>query len=397
MKISINPPDDKHFSIMQRILDNRLTIESPEEFNDILAIYQDDPFLHRKYADLLVSLKRRRDAVAPYAKSAQLFIDRGMNLQAIVSKILQWSLEKPTHDQGRDFHALLHEAGSRQTPLQRFWSNMTYGELIAVMRSLVRVRHHASERLTQLDAPAEDLYFIVFGTVVEMPSPDCEVEAQRAGVEIEPSLLGPNDIFGDVFPLLKETTADTEIRSVTDVELVKISKPTLKTLCQKHPKIETLLTNIFKPENREKCDRTWQTVRRAIRYGLPTKVALSFSTAKKLEAGLTGIAIDLSLSGMRVELEQPLSQAAGSKLKGNWVYVRLILLSDVMVLNLTGKIVWQKRYLKNKRPVTMIGVHFDTLNAMDRDMLSQYCSGNVGEQNLLWSLWESKLNSDDDK
>ena len=54
MKISMNLPDDHQYSIMQRVLDGTLTIESVEEFNEILQIYPEDPILWRKYADLLL-------------------------------------------------------------------------------------------------------------------------------------------------------------------------------------------------------------------------------------------------------------------------------------------------------------------------------------------------------
>ena len=140
MKKVIPNIEEHKFSIMQRILDGTVTITSAEEFKDILGIYPLDPFLHRKYGDLLFDLKRPSEALRSYERAAQLFIERGMSLQAIVAKILQWHIQKPSHEEGRRFYAMLHEEGSRQTPLQRFWARMSYAELVAVMRRLVRVR-----------------------------------------------------------------------------------------------------------------------------------------------------------------------------------------------------------------------------------------------------------------
>ena len=107
MKIAMNLPQDHQYSIMQRILDGTLTIESIEEFREVLDIYPEDPILRRKFADLLLEKSQLDQAISAFDRAADLFIQQGMNLQAIVAKILQWSIQKPTHQQGRSFHARL--------------------------------------------------------------------------------------------------------------------------------------------------------------------------------------------------------------------------------------------------------------------------------------------------
>lgn len=396
MKKIIPNIEEHKFSIMQRILDGTVTITSAEEFKDILGIYPLDPFLHRKYGDLLFDLKRPAEAFDSYQKAAQLFIEKGMSLQAIVAKILQWQIKKPSHEEGRRFYAMLHEEGSRQTPLQRFWARMSYAELVAVMRRLVRVRLPAHRKVTRVDEPADQIYFVVSGTLWEMPSPDCASEADRAGVDIEPVLIGPNDIFGDIFPLDQPTVADCEIQSVTEVELVRISKETLASICNKFPQVQNLLQEIHKSENRQNCDRSWQTVRRAMRFGLPTRVAIRCAAAGTTQGAwaCAGIAVDLSMSGMCVDIGSALAKSPKQNLRGRLVQIKLDLLNDVAVLNLSGKIVWQRQQKSPKGAITLIGIRFETLSAMDREMLTDYCSGSVGEQNLLWSLWDSMVKTE---
>ena len=393
MKTPHTLPTDHQFSIMQRILDGTLAIESPEEFDDILKIYTDDPFLHRKYADLLNDLNRPGDAIDMYEKAASLFIERGMNLQAIVAKILQWSIQKPTHEQGRAFHSLLSRTGGNETPLQRFWAGMSYAELIAVMRRMVRVKEHTGKRIIQIDQVDDDVYFVVSGFLAEMPSPECEAEARITGIEIEPKLLGPNDIFGTIFPLDRQCTAETEIRSASDVELVKITKQVLRNACSKYPNIESLLQTLHKSDTRTMCDRAWQTVRRAMRYGLPTKVEINCPalSSDQKEVDLTGIALDISIGGISVDLEEQGPAGPKLDLKGRLAQIKLDLLNKVAVLNLAGKIVWQRQQRKPNGASHLIGIRFDTLNTMDQQMLLEYCSGSVGEQNLLWSLWDTMV------
>lgn len=392
-------PDDQQFSILQRVLDGTLAVDSIEEFKEIMEIYPNDALLHRKYADLLLDKSQLDAAVNSFDVAAQLFIERGMNLQAIVAKILQWSIEKPTHDQGLNFHKLLSGEGSQHTPLQRFWANMSYPELVTIMLRLVRMRLSAGDKISCVDDPADEIFFVVSGTLAETLSDDCQVEASKAGMEIEPQLIGPNDIFGNIFPLDKPTASYTDIVAVTDVELVKIAKPVLSDACKKFPHIKKLLQDIYKPENVDKCDRAWQTVRRSTRFGLPTKVEIICQAeGPRIDAQSTqrhtGIAVDLSLGGMCVDLG-PVSSLSGQTIvRGQNVRSTLDLLNEVAVLELSGKVVWIREQAIEKEISLLIGIRFDPLNITDRELLIEYCSGNVSEQNLLWSLWDSMVKPD---
>ena len=59
MKTPHSKINEQNFSIMQRVVDGTLKIESIEEFEDILAFYPEDPFLYRKYSDLLLDKKKK--------------------------------------------------------------------------------------------------------------------------------------------------------------------------------------------------------------------------------------------------------------------------------------------------------------------------------------------------
>ena len=399
MKISMSLPDDHQYSIMQRVIDGTLAIDSIEEFQEILEIYTEDALLHRKYADLLMEKSQLDAAAEAYDKAARLFIEHGMNLQAIVAKILEWSINKPSHEQGLKFQGLLSQTGSQYTPLQRFWANMSYPELVSIMLRLVRIRLPAGDMILHVDDPAEEIFFVVSGTLAETLSPDCQLEASRAGLEVEPKLIGANDIFGDIFPLEGKTLSCTDIVAVTDVELVKIAKPVLFNACQKYPRIEHLLKEIHKPENMQKCDRSWQTVRRAVRFGVPTKVEITgpSSDAGEQAAHYTAIAVDLSLGGMCVDLGPTAFLPQQTILKGQSVQTLVDLLNEVAILDLSGKIVWLREQKTEKGLSLFLGIRFDPLNATDRELLLEYCSGNVGEQNLLWSLWDSLVKPGDDE
>lgn len=381
-------PNEHQYSIMQRVIDGSLVVDTVEEFNDILEIYPDDPLLQRKYADLLMEKSQLDEAIKAFDVASRLFIEEGMNLQAIVAKILQWSIRKPTHAQGRRFQKLLNQKGAQYTPLQRLWANMSYGELITIMLRLVRVRLTKGNKIACVDDPADDIYFVVSGTLAETLSPDCQMEASKAGLETEPMILGPNDIFGNIFPLDQPTLSYTDVIAINDVELVKISKPVLHSACQKYPNVAKLLLEMYHPENVNKCDRSWQSVRRNIRYGIPTKIELTPSQSIDAEP-LTAIAVDLSLGGVCVDLGPTKTIDPENFTKGKFIHISLDLLNEVATVDLRGKIVWHRQRILENEDSLLIGIRFDSMNATDRGLITEYCSGSIGEQNLLWGLWDT--------
>lgn len=396
MKTSLDLHDDHQYSIMQRVIDGTLAVDSVEEFKEILKIYPEDPLLQRKYADLLMNKSLLDDAQEAFHRASLLFIDQEMNMQAIVAKILQWSIQKPTHDEGKQFHKLLSQKGAQHTPLQRFWAGMAYGELVTLMLRLVRVKLSTGQKIACVDEPANDIYFVVSGMLAESISPDCQFEASKAGLETEPVLLGPNDIIGNVFPLGQTTISYTDVVAVNEAELVKIAKPVLSDACRKFSNIERLLHGIYKPENVDKCGRAWQSVRRSVRFGLPTKVEIwtpADGNSDKPDSH-TGIAVDLSLGGVCVDLGANLQNSTNEISKGRAIMVSLDLLNEVATVQLTGKIVWQRHQKREKGLSMFIGIRFDSMEGADRELLTEYCSGSVGEQNLLWSLWDSLVKPD---
>jgi hypothetical protein len=388
--------NDQKYSIIQRVIDGSMKIDNMDEFKELLEIYPNDPLLVRRYADLLHEKLLSKHAFTAYDRAAKLFVENGMNLQAIVAKILQWSIRKPSHAEGRGFHSLLHEEGSRHTPLQRFWARMSYPELVAVMLRLVRMKIPAGETILFPEQRVDHVFFVVSGMLSETPSPDCEYEAAEAGFETEPILLGSNDIFGDIFPLDLQTTSRVEIRSVSEAEVVKIPKMVLHSACHKHPRIEKLLKELHKADRQQKCERAWQTVRRSIRFGLPTQVDIIGHSPRQPNKQWhhTGIALDLSLGGMCIDLGPNGFSVDCAQVKGLIIQAFLDLHND-STMNLTGVVVWHRKQANNRTPTNLIGIRFDSLSPGNRQLLMDYCSGNSGEQNLLWSLWGTMVKMDD--
>jgi hypothetical protein len=88
-------------------------------------------------------------------------------LQSIVAKILEWSIVKPSHREGLDFHAKVQRKGGGDMPAQVLFSQLNYEEVVALMLRLTRVRLSPDEVVYDAGQESTDIYFIVSGALTK--------------------------------------------------------------------------------------------------------------------------------------------------------------------------------------------------------------------------------------
>ena len=118
-----------HGSVIEQIFNDQIDIATVAEFESLLEVFPEDPDLYRKFGDLLSGKQRLEAALLAYNKSAALYLKAGMVLQSIVAKILEWSIVKPSHREGREYHARVCEKGSGDVPSQLLFSQLAYEEM----------------------------------------------------------------------------------------------------------------------------------------------------------------------------------------------------------------------------------------------------------------------------
>jgi hypothetical protein len=74
------------------------------------------------------------------------------------------------------------------------------------------------------------------------------------------------------------------------------------------------------------------------------------------------------------------------------VRIRLCLADGDKDLYAIGTIVWLHE--KHDSGTMLSGVRFDPLSEFDKERLLDFCSDRGGEQNLLWSLWDTMVHVD---
>ena len=384
----MNIQNESQESMVARIREETLLLSSREEYERLLERHPKKASLHRALGDFLAKEGDQPAAVKTYERASELYLETGRSLQAIVATILAWSAVKPTHDQGRIFHAAVQAAKKAETPLQNFFADLSYPELVAFMLRLVRIQYPSNFAVKNFGDTADELFFIVSGNLKETTylSAGEDESDHRASVR----QLSENDIFGDVYPLAVESTSRSDVETLTHVELVKITRQVLLQLCRKHPRIELLLAKLHKDPNESHDGRVWSSVRRFVRHEIPTKVNLTISpkTVDGPSIHADGFTKDISLGGACIDLGEKRLPVPMEALQNAGVKLTIKMPSIDRTLEIDGTIVWKFKAGDGDGAGTLVGVQFGMLSNTDRNALETYCSGGDAEQNLLWNLWD---------
>jgi hypothetical protein len=254
------------------------------------------------------------------------------------------------------------------------------------MLRMIRIRFPADQFVVRFGDPGNDIFFVVSGTLEERR----HLSARKKGSTPETAIkfLSDNDIFGEVFPLESFNFSQSDIKTITSVELVKIKKPVLVEILNKHQGIEKLLKGLYKGPGRDK-DRSWASVRRAVRHEIPIEVKLKIFLDEGNELESFGFTKDISLGGACIEFHEKHWGVKLEDLKDSNILIQINLPNVNETLEILGKILWGKKDGESKEEGITVGIQFRDLSVSDRDFLEEYCFGCDGEQNLIWNLWET--------
>ena len=401
----MNDRIDKRNSLVSRIKDGSVTIDSVKKFEDLLKVLPNDPGLHRVYADLLKKKKSLNAAAEAYGKAAELFIASGMTLQAIVSKIFEWQIFKPSHQERQAFYSALGEKSHKDRAVQRFFTGMTYPEMIAFIVELkpryfplkegcnwVKPRYFPAGGMVKKFGDEENaLYFVVSGALEETDHHRLE-----AGGKIQKKStkdLVENDFFGEIYPFEEEKVSQADIKTITRVVLAKISKSSLMNVCRNNPNVKLLVGNLYKSRSESVEKEFARMVRKTARHRLPTQVNLKIfqDETGKAPLDVDGFTEDMSLGGARVALGATYETGHADTLTGKNVKIKISLPIASDRLSILGTIVWSKEVYLEGKSTAVVGIQFKEMTDTDRGVLQEYYYGSAGEQNLIWSLWDSLM------
>jgi PilZ domain/Cyclic nucleotide-binding domain len=380
----------KQHSVVNRIIDGSITIDSIEEFENLIKAFPNDPQLHRVFADRLAK-EKSLNAADEYKTSARLYIETGMPFQAVASKILEWRIAKPSREDGLAFHEALSNCNPLDAPAQKFFTHLAYEEMVALLTKLIPYSCPADTTVKKFGDEERELCFVVSGSLEETLYHRLENE-EKVQKKLRTNLV-EGDTFGEIYPLADEKLSLSDIKSITQAELLKISKINLLSLCTEHSNLDLLIRNLYKSRFDSDKEEFSKTVRRTTRHQLPMQVNLKIfqSETGKTPLNLSGFTDDISLGGTCVILGAKYQTGHLDNLTGLNVKIQMSLPIESIKLNILGNIVWSKEVSVEGKKAAIIGIQFKEMSDNDRELLKGYCCGSEAEQNLIWSLWKSLM------
>lgn len=387
----MNNRTTKRNSIVSRIIDGSVTIDSVKDFENLLKAFPNDPWLHRFFADLLEREKSFYAAADAYGTAAELFIEAGMIIQAIASKILEWQLLGLSYQEGQDFYSSLRKARSKNTGVQRFFIKMTYPEMIAFMSMLV-IRHFPEGSMMKKFGDEENnLYFVVSGTVEKTIYHRLE-NGKKVQKKSSENLM-ENDFFGEIYPFEEEKISRSTVETMTRVEFAKISKRRLMKICKRYPRVKRLIHNLYQSRS-ESHDETFSyTIRKSVRHQLPTQINITIFSddPDKAPLDLSGFTQNISLGGASIVLEANDETAHFGSLVGKQVHIQIYLAIAFVNLSISGTAVWSKEISLEGKKSAVLGIQFKEMTDKNRRLLQGYHYGYEIEQDRIWGLWDSLI------
>jgi CRP-like cAMP-binding protein len=348
-------------SIAKHIVDGSITIESISEFRSILRIFPNDAALHRVFADLLVRKNTFETAISSYSKAATLNIESGMMLQAIICKILEWRLKKPTRQGALRFYRALSGGRYHQTPLNVFINSLSFTEFTALVNQMTRIRMAAGRTLRKIGDQETDLYLIVNGNLKAttlLPLNGNQEAPQKNTV-----YLSENDFFGDIYPFDSEKISQAFVETITATELVKISKAKLRRTSKKHPNIELGLIDLFKARSEIGQEGLLRKVRLIDRHKFPIKIDLQIYPGESGDQPIVvdGYTRDVSIGGMCIVLDAQYDHVPAMYQDIKNVHIKMSMPGDAMTISVAGQIVWSKQLYAGDKKTVALGIQYKNM------------------------------------
>ena len=350
----------------EQLIGGSREIHNLEELRGAMRIYPDDPWLHRIKADFLKRHKSFIEAEKNYKISFRLFMEQGRSPQAIAALLRGWNIVRPTAHDFRALHVLLKRKDSHSSALAECFAKMSYQELSAVLQHISLVKYPAHRLLRKEGEIENALFFVVYGHLSSSPLED---HGPQGGDFIRP--LKENDCFGDRHPDSEEKSISGLVKTLTEVELMQISKPDLLTLCGEYPDLQIGLNNLIKEHSNPEENHPAKFHRKTSRRKLDITLYLEILDREPGKHPITVkcYSSDMSLGGVCIFVDPRYQYLPVEDLVNRSTKVRISLPDESISLTILGRLAWYKESDLDGEDTYAIGIQFNEMPPRLRGLL----------------------------
>jgi len=371
-------------AILERILDGPIASDSVEEFGSVLKEFPEDPELLKLFADFLTAKGKGPSAAQHYSKAAEIFLNSGRLLHAVVAKMLEWRIDRPPRKTLLRFLSAISVHPHDESPVNRFLQSLLSAELHALFSQFSCNRFPSGKTIRNIGEPETHLWFVLAGELEESRSQLIGHQQRFNTQQLQQRtsrLLGQNHVFGDVFPFTEICISQVVIETTTGTEVVAIPRRRLIQVCKKFPKVKLGILKLLQTCSEMRADSPSGKARRGERYAMQVNMTVEIhpAGAPKPAVVLNGSARDLSISGVSFI---PETNGVGSPeklaalVKGfDHQRVRVAISSEALSMSIPGEIVGTRELMVNGSRTLSLGIQFDEVSPRVRGAFLAFAEG----------------------
>lgn len=353
-------------SVFEQLISGTRRLSSGDEFRKALKNSPNDPWLYRLLADFHRGNKSFIEADKTYRKAYQLFMEQGKSLQGIAALLRAWAIIRPTPHDFRRLHSQLRHKDSHTSAIAECLAKMSYHELSAVLKKGVLVRYSAHSVVRKAGEVEDSLFVVVYGNLASTAHDDNGPQENGSA-----SILKENDFWGDRHPWSAKKSFGNLVKTMTEVELFKISKPDLLTLCGEHPDLQIGLKGLIEDQTTGREEKPSKFYRKTSRRHLSITLHLEIFARDpgKYPVIVKCFTSDMSLGGVCVIVDPRYRDLPIEDLINRKSRLSISLPDESISLTILGRLAWYKETDLDGDDTYAIGIQFNEMPPRLRGLL----------------------------
>lgn len=368
LKLHVDPMAGEETAdcIFEHLITGTRKLGSGDEFREALKNFPNDPWLYRLRGDFHKSNKSFIEAEKTYRKAYHLFMKQGQSLQGIAALLRAWSVFRPTPHDFRALHSQLRRQDVHTSAIAECFAKMSHRELSALLKKIVLIKYPIHTIVRKAGEVEDSLFVVVYGKLASTAPDDNGPQGGDSAV-----ILKENEIFGDRQPCSAGKSTGNLVKTLTEVELLKISKPDLLTLCGENPDLQIGLKALLADQALAEEEKPGKFYRKTSRRELSITMHLEIFAREpgKYPIVVKCFTSDMSLGGVCVVVDPRYRDLPIEDMVNRKTRLSISLPDESISLTILGRLAWYKETDMDGEDTYSIGIQFNEMTPRLRGLL----------------------------
>ena len=344
------------------------TLESPEHC--------------RAYAGFLLADNLPDKAAVYYRRAADAYIGQGQVLKALAVNLAMWRFQPPLSDEIRRISQGLKQPDAQKHPVIQFLSQLDESQLASLFSHMASEKLSAAHTIIKPGQIYDYFYINVSGTLKDsmfMSVQDAQKNYRSPTIEIL-----ENEYFGEIYPFDKEIPSHSYIETLSPVEVIKISKESLRKLCARFSHFEVALLKLFKVRQiADNMDVLSLRRTKRLKLGVELDMMIEMVSDGGRPIQLKGYTQDISVDGICTVLDNNScthlkARHISEEIVGETIKIAAGL--KYLKVFFSGKIAWWKFISHDGQKTIALGIQLNMLPPNYKGILMSFLNLMRGEE-----------------